>query len=862
MNLTKTKIFINKGKQTKVKNENQNIIIENTGDCEETIIIPRVFHASKENIFVNLKAETENGEECIVKFVNRKNQVVAELELNSEYYMKKPASFFMIAIRVKPHSKIKITNFEIKYKEDYEEEIIKQFTNNILVIAPGYPSRANKYNFSFVHTRVREYLKNGWNVDIAIANDENDNSRIYEFEGINVCKTSYLILRNLLQKKKYEKILVHFFVERYAQILDATDLSNTKVYLYSHGGDTIYRDINLMTTRYFEKTLPITSEQEQIYKNLDKILVRYNNMENVKFIYGSEWAKERSETLNNIKYKNVEIIPTYINEKIFKFVKKDEKLRKKVVIIRKFDNFNTYSIDTDVRAILELSKRECFKDLEFNIYGDGTEHDRLLKPIEKFSNVHIHKRFLTHEEIANVHKENGIALFATRYETQGVSAAEAAMSGLVVISSDVAAVPQVIDRELGTLCQPEDFKQYADKIEELYNNPKLFTRLNEKMHECVVQKCGYNATITKELNMFKEDEKKTIKGYKYKEQDNEILLTVAIPSYNVQNFIRNSVFSLINNELSHKLEVLIVNDGSKDETAKLGKELEELTKVNGKSIVKLVDKENGGHGSTINKGIELARGKYFKLMDGDDYFDTEELLKLIKILENEESDIILNNYVEDKAPECVKNVVKHYEFMLPGVQYQLEDLCYEGYGFNKWGPLLSTSTYKTQMLKDGNFKISENCFYVDMELNTFAFINAKTIVYYPLDIYVYYIGRAGQSISRDSYTRNYKHHETVTLRILKEVYSNNKISEIKKEYLINKIIIPLVEAQYYITTEYLDDNKPFKFFDSEIAKYNDIYNAPLAVKKRTKFHRKTNGRFIKLIHVYDKINGFIKKIRF
>ena len=202
MNLTKTKIFINKGKQTKVKNENQNIIIENTGDCEETIIIPRVFHASKENIFVNLKAETENGEECIVKFVNRKNQVVAELELNSEYYMKKPASFFMIAIRVKPHSKIKITNFEIKYKEDYEEEIIKQFTNNILVIAPGYPSRANKYNFSFVHTRVREYLKNGWNVDIAIANDENDNSRIYEFEGINVCKTSYLILRNLLQKKK------------------------------------------------------------------------------------------------------------------------------------------------------------------------------------------------------------------------------------------------------------------------------------------------------------------------------------------------------------------------------------------------------------------------------------------------------------------------------------------------------------------------------------------------------------------------------------------------------------------------------------------------------------------------------------
>ena len=98
-----------------------------------------------------------------------------------------------------------------------------------------------------------------------------------------------------------------------------------------------------------------------------------------------------------------------------------------------------------------------------------------------------------------------------------------------------------------------------------------------------------------------------------------------------------------------KVEVLIINDGSKDNTAEIGRELERLTTIDGKSIVKLVDKPNGGHGSTINKGIELARGKYFKLMDGDDYFDTLELMKLIQKLENETADIILTNYVEDSS---------------------------------------------------------------------------------------------------------------------------------------------------------------------------------------------------------------------
>ena len=59
------------------------------------------------------------------------------------------------------------------------------------------------------------------------------------------------------------------------------------------------------------------------------------------------------------------------------------------------------------------------------------------------------------------------------------------------------------------------------------------------------------------------------------------------------------------------------------------------------------------------------------------------------------------------------------------------------FGFIMLGPLLPTSTYKTSILKNANFKIDEHCFYVDMEYNLVGYLNAKTVSYYPFDIYYY-----------------------------------------------------------------------------------------------------------------------------
>ena len=92
---------------------------------------------------------------------------------------------------------------------------------------------------------------------------------------------------------------------------------------------------------------------------------------------------------------------------------------------------------------------------------------------------------------------------------------------------------------------------------------------------------------------------------------------------------------MLKSEYSYLTEILVINDGSKDKTAEIGKFYQDITTVDGNSIVKIINKENGGHGSGINKGIEIARGKYFKVVDADDWLEEEPYNELLKRLVNE-----------------------------------------------------------------------------------------------------------------------------------------------------------------------------------------------------------------------------------
>ncbi len=833
-------------KNVKHKEEHSKAIFYNDTDRKGFIVFARPIYIKEKHCKIESDVEVLNGSGCQIKILNKKMRVVENLEPKSLNYFDNINKLIFIGITVFPHSEIKINSLNLTFDYNKEKEISSYFEGDSLLICPGYPSEENKYNFAFIHTRMQAYQKFNLKVDLAVVNENFINrTSISYFEDVRVVMTGYNDIRKVLQNRIYKQILVHFFDEKYAQILDASNILNTSVILYSHGSDTLYRVWDKLNARYFEPLTTIPYEISSTFPIKDALIKRYNEKENVQFVFVSEWAKKLSENLIGIKYNHASVIPCNIDEDMFKYEKKDPELRKKIFVLRKYDNLSTYAIDIAVRVILELSTRDFFSDLEFSFYGDGEYHDVLLKPLRHFSNVHIYQKFLSHQEIAQVHKEHGIGLFATRFDTQAVSACEAALSGNVVITSKGVGTEEYIDPKLGTYCETENIKEYADLIEKIYKDKSLFSKLSKGMHESVAKTCGIQKTIQKDIALLSAEP--DFKLQKYQKPVKKPILTIAVPSYNVEKFLINGIHSLIDNKYSNKLEILIINDGSKDNTAEIGKQLEELTTVDGKSIVKLVDKENGGHGSTINKGIELATGKYFKLMDGDDYFIYDDFIKFIDILEHEDSDIILTNYVADYAIDAKKIPVRHYEFMIPGVQYRLDLMDDFGYGFEEWGPLLSTSTYKTSILKEANFKIDEHCFYVDMEYNFIGYLHSNTAVYYPLDIYNYYLGRAGQSVSRESYRRNFKNHEIVTFRLIEEYYKISNISDNKRSYLKKRIVLPMVKAQYYVLTENLASGKEFRLFDQKLKKYQEIYHDPEIATRGMKAYRLLNGHALKFV---------------
>lgn len=262
----------------------------------------------------------------------------------------------------------------------------------------------------------------------------------------------------------------------------------------------------------------------------------------------------------------------------------------------------------------------------------------------------------------------------------------------------------------------------------------------------------------------------------------------------MEAYLEKCLRSLVAHRNAGKLEIIVVNDGSKDKTLEIAGRFAELTH----GVVRVINKENGGHGSTINVGIAAARGKYFRLIDGDDWVDGENLAILVDKLETETADVVLTKGSYEYVEQAQLSNIIDYDMLHEGSVYHFEDLIYPGYGFQTYGPLLTTGNYRTEVLKNGNFLISEKRPYVDMEFNSFALRYVNTVRYYNLDIYRYLIGRAGQTVSRDFWKKKYKDHKYVIMNILKTIHSMPDYSDAKKKYVYEHITAQMIDSQVFM----------------------------------------------------------------
>lgn len=251
-------------------------------------------------------------------------------------------------------------------------------------------------------------------------------------------------------------------------------------------------------------------------------------------------------------------------------------------------------------------------------------------------------------------------------------------------------------------------------------------------------------------------------------------LTISVAAYNVESTLEKTLSSFNDPSIYNDLEVLIIDDGSKDNTRKVAKKYEKIAP----QTFKYIAKENGGHGSTINKGIELATGKYFKVVDGDDWVSTENLVTFIKNLKEQDSDLVLTDFTE-VYPNNFKNInlISNVE---PKKEYSWKD------NIDIKRVVLHTLTVKTNLLKENNVHITENCFYVDVEFVIWAAYVSRTITYFNLYLYKYRLGEANQSVAKTNMLKNIKMQEKVSYQLVKmyDQFSKNENMQPNQEETI------------------------------------------------------------------------------
>lgn len=224
------------------------------------------------------------------------------------------------------------------------------------------------------------------------------------------------------------------------------------------------------------------------------------------------------------------------------------------------------------------------------------------------------------------------------------------------------------------------------------------------------------------------------------------LLTVAIPCYNSENYMRHSVDSLLPS--GEYLEILIIDDGSTDGTLKVAKEMEERYP----GVVRAIHQENKGHGGAIMTGIKNAQAPYFKVLDSDDWVDSRALKEILTILSgfvnmNTKVDLVVSNFIYDKVGAKHKRVMRYTSALPSGKVINWDEVG----KFPKGRYILMHSViYRTELLKACNLNMPLHTFYVD---NLFVYIpmaKVETIYYLNLDFYHYFIGRQDQSVQEDT----------------------------------------------------------------------------------------------------------------
>lgn len=281
------------------------------------------------------------------------------------------------------------------------------------------------------------------------------------------------------------------------------------------------------------------------------------------------------------------------------------------------------------------------------------------------------------------------------------------------------------------------------------------------------------------------------------------LLTISVAAYNVGLYLEECLKPFATSKFDDLLEILIIDDGATDGTPQIAQRFEKAFP----QIFRYVHKQNGGWGSVLNCGIKLANGKYFKQLDGDDFFNREALERLLDCIRKTDVDIIYTDYnlFCESTGKIVKTIKADSRLdvdtpnMILKVLDQNIQLPQE----------MHTLTMRTKLLQEHyeQVRILERCFYTDVEYWIKAVSLAETFLYLPCNLYQYRIGRDGQSVSLSGVKKHYSEHRKVLERCIDYVDSIDTPTT-KRNFLVERL--KDMAGNQYIFYLYLPISKSVK----------------------------------------------------
>jgi len=285
-------------------------------------------------------------------------------------------------------------------------------------------------------------------------------------------------------------------------------------------------------------------------------------------------------------------------------------------------------------------------------------------------------------------------------------------------------------------------------------------------------------------------------------------ITFAIPCYNSAEYMDKCIESILSfDDGRGDIEILIVDDGStKDNTAEKADEWHDRYP----ETVYAIHKQNGGHGSAVNAGLAVARGRYYKVVDSDDWLDTAAMNEIMPYLRAQSEladacDLVIGNYVYEKVYEGTRTAINYKHVFPEGREITWDEI---GHFKQSQYLLMHSVIYRTELLRDIHLLLPEHCFYVD---NIFVYVPlpaVQSIRYFNVDMYHYFIGREGQSVNEETMMKRIDQQLRITRVMIDAVDPLTEVPQRKlQKYMFNYLSMMMCICSVFLRMINTDESE-------------------------------------------------------